>query len=286
MTLLELQRRMAHDIFQPLGASDRIAVAEDAVEYIKPNGWSPSKRLEIYSRSYWFRLLDSLYDDFPGLAAILGTRAFMRMAKAYLAECPSRSYTLRDLGSRLEIWLSSNPSYAKDRLDLALDMARLEWAHIEAFDGREDPVLGPEDLLELGPELRIALQPYVQLIGLQYPVDDLRIHVNRSSEEHAVASNAVHAKKRRAVRKISRLNPEKIFLAVHRVNFDVYYRRLAPEEFAALAAFRSGEPIGAAIAGVVENSELPIEQLQQMTETWFATWAELGWLCRLREDRE
>ena len=34
---------------------------------------------------------------------------------------------------------------------LALDMVRLEWAHVEAFDGPAETALGPEDLLELTP---------------------------------------------------------------------------------------------------------------------------------------
>jgi hypothetical protein len=68
MTLLEVQRRMANAIFQPLTRSDRMAGGADA-EFIKPNNRLTSlERLEIYSRSYWFRILDSLYDDFPGCA--------------------------------------------------------------------------------------------------------------------------------------------------------------------------------------------------------------------------
>ncbi|MGH9773124.1 MAG: DNA-binding domain-containing protein, partial [Candidatus Acidiferrales bacterium] len=201
---------------------------------------------------------------------------------AYLAECPSRSFSLRNLGSRLESWLREHPGFAGEKLDLALDMIRLEWAHIEAFDERREQTLGPEDLLELGPELRIALQPYVQLLELRYPVDELRIHVNRGSEEHGMTSNAAGAKKRPSVRKISQLKPETIFLAVHRANFDVYYRRLVREEFQVLTAFRGGEPLGAAIAGVTESSALPLEQLRQRTEAWFAAWAQMGWLCRPR----
>src|SRR6202162_5684971 len=130
MTLLEVQRRMAHSILQPLTGSDRIAPKTDAA-FIKPNDrLTAFERLEIYSRSYWFRILDSLYDDFPGLRAVLGQQAFHLLSRAYLADCPSRSYTLRDLGSRLAEWLKRNPQYAGDRFGLALDMVRLEWAHI------------------------------------------------------------------------------------------------------------------------------------------------------------
>ena len=40
----------------------------EAAEFIKPNSrLSSFERLEIYNRQYWFRLLDCLYDDYPGL---------------------------------------------------------------------------------------------------------------------------------------------------------------------------------------------------------------------------
>src|SRR5579863_5039860 len=125
MTLLEVQRRMANAIFQPLTRSDRMALEADA-EFIKPNDRLTSlERLEIYSRSYWFRILDSLYDDFPGMRAVLGEQDFRRLSLAYLADCPSRSFTLRNLGSRLEDWLRRNQEFVCDRYALALDMVRL-----------------------------------------------------------------------------------------------------------------------------------------------------------------
>ena len=124
MTLLDLQARMAAAIFAPLTGSDRIDPGVDA-DYIKPNRrMNSAERLEIYSRSYWFRILDSLYEDFPGLCAVTGERAFRQLSLAYLVECPSRSFTLRDLGSRLPEWLERNPRYAGKPQALAIDMAR------------------------------------------------------------------------------------------------------------------------------------------------------------------
>ena len=44
-----------------------------AAEFIKPNDrLSSFERLEIYNRQYWFRLLDCLYEDYPGLLSVLG----------------------------------------------------------------------------------------------------------------------------------------------------------------------------------------------------------------------
>jgi len=280
VTLLALQKRMAAALMRPLVAGDHID-PEAPVEYIKPNDRLTSlERLEIYSRSYWYRLLDSLYEDFPGLRAVLGLRAFGRLAKAYLTECPSKSWTMRNLGEGIEEWLRRNPAFAGDRLHLALDMIRLEWAHTEAFDAADKKVLGPEDLLELGPGMRIGLQPYIRLIELRYPVDDLRINVNAASEEHGTASNAVLKRKAGGlVRRIHRLPPEHIFLAVHRLDFTVYYRRLDAEEFRLLAALGKGLPVGKAMETAIEDSPVPVDELRRRVETWFAAWAEMGWLC-------
>jgi hypothetical protein len=280
MTLLDVQRRMARAILQPLTGSDRIAPRTDA-EFIKPNDrLSSAERLEIYSRSYWFRVLDSLHDDFPGLRAVLGERAFHRLSRAYLAECPSRSFTLRNLGSRLEDWLQRNAQFAGSRHALALDMVRLEWAHIEAFDNAAEKVLGPEDLLELGPRFRAGLQPYIRLLALQYAVDDLRIQVNRASDERGAASNAALKKKHRDMtNRVSWSKPAQIFLAVHRLDFTVYYRRIDAEEYRLLSALRDGQPIAKAIHRAFKDSSASTEEQRSMLEKWFAVWAELAWLC-------
>ncbi len=269
---------MLQVILEPLTSSDRIPRKTDA-RFIKPNHRLTSvERLEIYSRSYWFRLLDSLYEDFPGLRAVVGQRAFHRLSRAYLAECPSRSFTLRNLGSRLADWMERNPRYLGRRA-LSLDMARLEWAHIEAFDNAGEKVLGPEDLLELGPTFRAGLQPYVRLLTLAYPVDDLRIQVNRMSDERGAASNAALKRKHRNLTSRVSSKPERIFLAVHRLNFTVYYRRLAEQEYRLLSALRDGQPIGRAIRVAFENSSASIGEQRSMLETWFAAWTEMGWLC-------
>ncbi len=290
MTLLQLQRRMSAAVMRPLTRTGSItptmpngkSMRIEAREYIKPNDRLTSKaRLEIYNRQYWFRIVDSLYEDFPGLRVVLGQRAFDRMVTAYLDDCPSQSFTMRDLGSRLEEWWRRNPQYAGNRHAFALDMVRLEWAHIEAFDNKAESVLGPEDLLELGPSFRIGLQPYLRLLTLQYPVDDLRISANRASEEHgAVSASVLKQRDRNLVRQVSRLKAERIFLAVHRLNVTVYYRRITSEEFSLLVALREGRPIRVAIRAGFKNSSISPDGQRSLLETRFAAWAELGWLCR------
>jgi hypothetical protein len=277
-SLLELQRRIADAVMSPLDAS----ISSEAKQLVKPNDrLTSTERLNIYHRQYWYRILDSFNEDFAGLCAILGERAFQRLSRGYLNECPSQSFTLRNLGSRLDRWLTEHPEFAGKNLALALDMIRLEWAHIQAFDNAERKAIGPEDLLELGPELELALQPHIRLLAVQYPVDELRIKVNKNVEEHSRASNAVSAPAHRhIVRRYARLKPQQIFLAVHRVEFTVYYRRLDSQEFRVLQAIGKGQPIAAALDSALADSDLEPAELQQKIQSWFANWAQLGWLCR------
>jgi hypothetical protein len=282
MTLLELQRKMAGAIMAPLGAADRLArtAGAEAGDIIKPNeGLTSSERLEIYAKSYWYRLLDSFCDDFPGLRAIVGVRTFDKLSRAYLAEMPSQSFTLRNLGSRLTEWLARHPQYAGKTPELALDMVRLEWAHIVAFDGAAEKVLGPEDLLELTPDMTFRLQPYITLLALNYPVDDLHLKVTELAEGHGEASNAaLRHRERRAVRRFS-MKREDVYVAVHRVDEWVYYRRMDADEFRLLDALGGGKPVGEALESVFGDSDLPLEELRAKIEGWFRAWAESGWFC-------
>ena len=105
-SLRQIQERMAAALMLPLTPSGHIAhrtaatrnkpsrlMAKEAAALIRPNSRLTSlERLDIYSRSYWFRLVNSMSEDFPGLLAVLGSTAFERLVKAYLADCPSQSY--------------------------------------------------------------------------------------------------------------------------------------------------------------------------------------------------
>ena len=290
MRLMELQRTMARAVMQPLTATERMrntspdgkSMRAYASRFIKPNDRLTSfERLEIYNRQYWFRVLSSMIEDFPGLRAVLGDRRFDGMSKAYLMDCPSRSFTLRNLGSRLEAWLRMHPKWAGAKQALALDIARLEWADIEAFDGKEEPPLRPEDLAaEAGANLRLRLQPYVRLLDLKYPVDDLLLEVRTEDEDTDFASNAFQEKhKRKRVRAVAKLKPAAIFLAVHRVDDSVYFRRIEREEFVMLSALRGDKGLGKAIEAAFQKSKVPVQERAALLKRWFQNWAALGWFC-------
>ena len=267
MKLLDMQRRMARDIMRPLTATGRMASVSG---YMKPNDrLSAAERLEIYNRQYWYRLLDSLAEDFPALQAVLGKRTFAKVSAAYLSDCPSCSFTLRDLGARLHDWLAAHPGCAAARHDLALDLVRLEWAYIEAFDAEAFRELGPEDLADLDPKMAVALQPYVRLLKLSYPVDELRASIVDWSSGMRVPA-----------RRLPRIGEIPVFVAVYRIAGDVFCRRVDRAEFVALQCFSRGGPLDRVLSRSIRAAALPMGEFQVKIREWLASWTKSGWVGR------
>ena len=289
MNLDEIQRTMMDATRQPLTAHEGMrqrtrdgrSLRDIAETIIKPNDRLTSfERLEIYSRQYWFRVLSALAEDFEGLRLILGDRAFEKLSIAYLQDCPSQSFTLRNLGSRLEQWLRAHPEHIAGVEDIALDMVRLEWADIEAFDEGELPRLTEADMQALGPDPQFKLQPYVRLLELNYPVDEMLLAIRSQQREFGMVSNAVEERvPRRRSRKRALPKPERVFLVVHRAENSVYFKRLDRDAFGILSALRDGKRLSEAVecmnwAGGVG------EQASESLQAWFALWSSLGWFCK------
>ena len=288
--LLEIQRRVAAAIMHPLTQQEMmlrkrkngISNKNEADALIKPNDrLSSFERLEIYNRQYWFRLYSSFEEDFPGLLAVIGRKKFDALTRAYLTDFPSRSFSLRNLGSQLEQWLLQHCEYIEPRAELAMDMVRIEWAHIEAFDSAADPLIDADDLAEIHDGSQLHLQPYLRVLKLRYPVDDLIIDLrSESGSSDSSSNNASIERKRRKAGHVAALDPEEIYLAVHRHENSVYYKRLNREDYRLLSALMLGEPIGKAIDMAFEDSALPEEDRAPFLQAAFQTWSTLGWFTR------
>ena len=285
--LLEIQRRMAAAVMHPLTRSETMpqrrrdgkSNRSEADAIIRPNDRLTSfERLEIYNRQYWFRLYTCFEEDFPGLQAILGRARFDALMRAYLTECPSESFTLRNLGSRLEAWLTRNPAWIEPHVTLVLDMVRLEWAHIEAFDGEERPCLSARGLASINEDSVLHLQPYIRLLSLSYPVDDLLLQVrNENGSSASSTNNASAARKRHHVRRTAALAPRAIHLAVHRHQNSAWYKPLTPEEFRLISELLDGKTLGDALELALRDSASGEAERAALVQEAFATWASLGW---------
>ncbi|MEI9979619.1 MAG: DNA-binding domain-containing protein [Edaphobacter sp.] len=295
MNLLELQRRMAEDVMRPLTDDFRMRTTTDdgqamdelAAGYIKANDrLSSFDRLEIYNRQYWLRVIGAVEEDFPALKAVLGEKIFDRLVLGYLRENPSTSFTLRDLGSKLPLWLEGHPEFSPRRHRLLLDVARLEWAYVEAFDRADAAPLTVLDFVNIGPESRFFLQPHLQLLELDYPVDELVLAVHRQGGPSDIISNAVSERKKVKRTRLPKIARAAVFLVVHRYDNLVYYRRIERENFRLLSALQQGVSLGEALEIAFRDSGFSAEEQAAMIQRYFAHASELGWFCKTRQDSE
>ena len=207
--------------------------------------------------------------------------------RAYLEAHPSTSFSLRNLGSGLVSWLQENSAWTEPHSEMALEMARLEWADIEAFDNACGRPLTVEARAEIGEESRLTLQPHLRLIEAHYAIDDALIAVRNESGSRDTSSNNAstgHVSKRtRALREMKR---EAVHIAVHRFEDTVYYRRLAEEDYRLLLALQQGVALGDAIDIAFDGSSIPEDERPAYLQSAFAYWTSMGWFCTAPTDQE
>ena len=288
MNLLQLQRQMATDVRRPLTLAfdmqlqteDGGSVSELAASYIKPNDRLTSfDRLEIYNRQYWFRVIGAISEDFPALAAVMGSKSFDAMVIAYLKENPSTSFTLRDLGARLPSWLKNHPEFAANKHALLIDVARLEWAYVESYDRAALAPLTAADFAHLDGESILSLQPHLQLLDLRYPVDELVLAVHRENPESDIVSNAVMERKKAKRLHLPKMVRTPVYLAVHRFESSVYYRRIDREAWLLLSSLRQRQALASALESAFADTKLTAEDQAAKIQNYFAHASELGWFC-------
>jgi hypothetical protein len=293
MNLLELQRRMSEDVQRPLTEDFEMQPEIDggrpmsdlAATYIKPNDRLTSfERLEIYNRQYWFRVIGAVSEDFPALAAVLSPKRFDALVLAYLKENPSTSFTLRNLGARLPLWLQNHPEFSQRRHTLLVDIARLEWAYVESYDRAAVAPLAQGDFADLDGDSKLSLQPHLQLLDLQYPVDELVLAVHKETPESDIMSNAVTERKQAKRLRLPTMRRAQTYLAVHRFDNSIYYRRIDHEAYLLLSALQAHQPLAESIDAAFAGSKLTPEDQAAKIQQYFAHAAELGWFCQQPPD--
>lgn len=182
LTLETTQQQLKRLIVAPNGVATALAEAgEPAARQLASLVRSDARlaavdRLEVYANAYFYRIRDCLIDDFGALHAALGADLFHDLVTAYLLACTPRHPSLRFAGDRLAGYLANAAAAAPFRraLPWAPDLARLEWALIDAFDVADAPVVPRSALAEIAPErwaeLRFVLHPSLQLLEVAFPV--------------------------------------------------------------------------------------------------------------------
>lgn len=240
--LKEIQAAFFQIITRPLLPNYRMKRDARSELLVRPSPkLQPHDRLELYAQQYWWRVLGSLEEDFPGVRLYLGAKRFERMLVRYLARNPSRSFTLRNLGRDLSSFLRRDSALPASVRTRASAIASVEWAQIEAFDAGSFPHLSAETLPLVLEHHTLRLQPSVQVLRSTF---DVVTFLGKSREIRARrdASNGMrgaHARRvRDAVRKTLRPTPTTI--AVYRAHGRVRLQQLSHEEELLLTALRRG----------------------------------------------
>jgi hypothetical protein len=75
------------------------------------------------------------------------------------------------------------------------------------------------------------------------------------------------------------MRQERVWLAVHRFEDSVYYRRVDRETFLLLSAMRSGASVSEAVTVAFEKMRLNAEEQANVLRESFAHASQLGWFC-------
>lgn len=266
MSLAEIQRALA-DVFRaatPVTASaERVVLAEEVAS--GNERLSPVMQFEIYREQFFLRHVDVLGEDFRSLAYVLGDDGFGALTTAYLRAFPPCSFSLRDLGKDLARFVGRAHPWADDAL--LSDLARVEWAFVEAFDAPAGPALALEDVTlvpeDAWPSARIVLQPPLRRLALRHAALDYRLAIRRGE---AVTS---------------RPEARASFAAVFRRSGALECIDLDAEAYALLEALAEGTALGEACERVASACGATEDAFQARVGAWFQQWTALGIIGRI-----
>lgn len=184
-----------------------------------------SMRLAVYAQMYFARLRDSLREDYPALAVVLGD-AFDTLIAEYLESHPSERPSLHALGARLPSFVAMRSTVRSD----AADLARLEWARVVVF-AEADAELLDEQALARTPRENfgarvLTMVPAARLVHVAHDVEPVWLAADRGTVVPGPA-------------------PKLATLVVWRHGFTVRHRAASSDEARALALLARGARVDA-----------------------------------------
>jgi hypothetical protein len=240
------------------GAAEVLPASRLAEVILPSRTLQPAERLAIYQGMYPLRMEEALSTDYPGLKHFLGDAEFFELARGYVQAHPSRSFTLNPLGQHLPEHLLRVPGLK--RRAFAHDLARLELAMTQAFDGEHTAALTDAEIAMVAPEAwegaRLKPVAALHLLAFRYPVgawlDSLR------DEEHR------HPPARR----------RDSYAAVYRREYSVYRLDLTRAAHDLLADLAAGRTLGESVAAALRRGRPRPDE--ETLFRWFRQWVSAG----------
>jgi hypothetical protein len=232
---------------------------------------SSAERLAIYGRAYFARLTDCFRAEFPCLLYALGDELFTQFVSAYLQQYAPQSYTLHHLAKHFPEFLAESrpdaaapPEKRESWPDFIIDLATLERAFVEAYDGQGAealPLLSPLQILGSGnrqfTRMRFMPIPCLKLLAFRYPV---RAYFAAARENRKPLLPA----------------PADSFLAISRKDYVVRFVDLSRAQYEILKALLANLPVGEAAIQAAQVTGLAQESLNLQMRDWLCQWANNG----------
>lgn len=137
-------------------------------------------RLRVYEHAYTARIASVLVHDYPKLARLVGEDTLRAWTAHYLRAHPPSNFSLREVGAYLARWLGERDADDDHQPELSralVDLARLERARTEVFDGPDTTPLSRDDLATMDPaefpSLRLHLVPSSRVVAIETNADDV-----------------------------------------------------------------------------------------------------------------
>lgn len=134
------------------------------------------RRFNVYRNNVTLTLREALATTYPCIVRLVGEAFFARLARDFTRAMPPSEPNLDVYGEALARFLERYPPVA--HLPYLPDVARLEWARIEAFRAADPPAFDfgglAAVLAEEQPQLAFVLSPAARLIASAYPVLAIR----------------------------------------------------------------------------------------------------------------
>jgi hypothetical protein len=244
------------------GGRDADTEAELRQQLVSGN-LSASARLEVYRHGYFARLVECLEDDDPALAHALGAELVEAVCQDSLRSIrpPARASI-----TTAQRWRSTVGAVRRAGMRFAEELARLEWAVVEAIHAEVGERLDVAALGRLSPEpwsaARPVPSPALRLLLCTYPVAEYY----QAFKDGTAAALGVDGGA------LELLAPRASAVAVCRRGEDVWRIRLSPPLGQLLGSLIAGAPLldalervgsGATSTSAMDGAPVAPEELQR-----------------------
>lgn len=145
------------------------------------DGAPAKRRFDVYRNNVASGMIEALRATYPAVDKLVGAEFFAASARVFLDRHPPRSPLLFRYGEAFADFLDAFPPAAST--PYLGDVARLEWARLQAYHAKDSDPLSIEALsgfthdengetVDVG-ELRFTLHPSLALIGSRWPIVSL-----------------------------------------------------------------------------------------------------------------